>query len=143
MASRIAQALFLLWIADQTAAFSNVASSLRQDSTKLQVSIGLGPDEDQVQEKKELIAGVDYEVPDHEAFRLSRRSKLDETCDQWFGALMGDGNGVLGSVAETAREILTTPVPLINEVGKRLTVHIMHARLKDLNLESCFFSLSG
>ena len=127
MPSRIAKTLFLLWIAEQTEAFSNVASSCRQDSTKLQVSIGLGPGEDQVEQKKELVAGVDYEVPDHEAFRLSRRSKLDETCDQWFGSLMGDGNGVLGSVAETAREILTTPVPLINEVSKRLVIPTTYA----------------
>ena len=85
------------------------------------MSIGLGPDEAVEQEeegKKELVAGVDYEVPDHEAFRTSRRSKLDEQCDQWFGALLGDekDHGVLGSLADDVRKILTTPVELVNEV---------------------------
>jgi hypothetical protein len=71
------------------------------------------------EEKRELVAGIDYEIPDHEAFRLSRRSKLDEACDAWFGALLGghDDNGVLGKLAESARETLLTPVPLVNEVS--------------------------
>jgi hypothetical protein len=69
-------------------------------------------------EKKELVAGVDYEIPDHEAYRTSRRSKLDEQCDVWFGALLGgeDDKGVLGRLADDAREVLLTPVPLVNEV---------------------------
>jgi len=65
------------------------------------------------------VAGVDYEVPDHESYRTSRRSNLDEQCDQWFGALLGDEkqHGVLGSLADDTREIFMTPVPLINEVA--------------------------
>ena len=95
--------------------------TVTSSSTSLGVSIGLGPDEAVEQEeegKKELVAGVDYEVPDHEAFRTSRRSKLDEQCDQWFGALLGDekDHGVLGSLADDVRKILTTPVELVNEV---------------------------
>ncbi len=90
-------------------------------STSLGVSIGLGPDQavEEEDDKKELVAGVDYEIPDHEAYRTSRRSKLDEQCDQWFGALLGDeqDHGVLGSLADDARKILTTPVELVNEVG--------------------------
>ena len=91
-------------------------------STSLGVSIGLGPDqaveEEEGEGKIELVAGVDYEVPDHEAYRTSRRSNLDEQCDQWFGALLGDETeqGVLGSLADDARKILTTPVELVNEV---------------------------
>jgi len=92
-------------------------------STALGVSVGLGPEqaveeeEGEEGQKEELLAGVDYEIPDHEAYRTSRRSKLDEQCDQWFGSLLGDENehGVLGSLADDARQILTTPVPLINE----------------------------
>lgn len=68
--------------------------------------------------EKEKVAGVDYEIPDHESFRTSRRSKLDEQCDAWFGALLGgeDDKGVLGKLADDARETLFTPVPLVNEV---------------------------
>jgi len=84
-------------------------------STRLHVSIGLGPDE-QKSEVKELVAGVDYEVPDHESFRTSRRSKLDEQCDTWFEALMGDELGSLGSLAEDAKALLLAQVPLVNEV---------------------------
>lgn len=119
MPTRIPVSLFLLWAVEQTAAFSgawNGATARPLDSTKLQVSIGLGPDEEKAQKPKDLVAGVDYEIPDHEAFRTSRRSKLDETCDAWFGSMMGEENGVLGPIAENARTILTTPVPLINEV---------------------------
>ena len=89
-------------------------------SSKLHVSIGLGPEPktDDGEQEKELIPGVDYEVPDHESYRTSRRSKIDEQCDKWFGALLGteDDNGILGSLADDAREILLTPVPLVNEV---------------------------
>jgi hypothetical protein len=98
-----------------------------RSTSQLQVSIGLGPDKkleegegEQVtaDEKRELVPGVDYEVPDHEAYRTSRRSKLDELCDEWFGALLGgeDDKGIMGSLADDARKTLLTPVPLINEV---------------------------
>ena len=93
-------------------------------------SIGLGPAEDQQNEKKELVAGVDYEVPDHESFRTSRRSKLDEQCDAWFGTLLeADGHaGILGDLADNARTILTTPVELKNEVSTAASVcnHVLY-----------------
>lgn len=99
------------------------SATAASSSTSLGVSIGLGPDQAVEEEegeegKKELVAGVDYEIPDREAFRTSRRSNLDEQCDQWFGALLGDEaeQGVLGSLADDARKILTTPVELVNEV---------------------------
>lgn len=84
----------------------------------LHVSIGLGPEEVEEEKKKEMVPGVDYEVPDHEAYRTSRRSKLDEKCDRWFGDLLGgeDNKGILGSLADDARKVLLTPVPLVNEV---------------------------
>lgn len=121
--------------------FSTCSSSIGDKSTRpwssspLHVSIGLGPGKkleeegsgDEVataveEEKRELVAGVDYEIPDHESFRTSRRSKLDEECDAWFGALLGgeDDKGVLGKLADDAREILLTPVPLVNEVSATL-----------------------
>jgi len=89
-------------------------------SSALGVSIGLGPESavDEEEDNGPPVAGVDYEVPDHEAYRTSRRSKLDEQCDRWFGALLGDEtqSGVLGPLADGARETLLTPVPLVNEV---------------------------
>jgi hypothetical protein len=113
-----------------------VSSFSSSTTSSLRVSIGLGPESDLTDEeaedgersegyknnkkikKKELVAGVDYEVPDHESYRLSRRSNLDEQCDKWFGDLLGneDQQGIMGSLADDARKILTTPVPLINEV---------------------------
>jgi hypothetical protein len=112
------------------------ATSTSSSTSSLRVSIGLGPEPDLTDEeaedgersegyknnkkikKKELVAGVDYEVPDHESYRLSRRSNLDEQCDKWFGDLLGteDQQGIMGSLADDARKILMTAVPLINEV---------------------------
>jgi len=88
-----------------------------KETSCLHVSVGLGPEE-VGEEEKELVPGVDYEIPDHEAYRTSRRSKLDEKCDKWFGDLLGceDDKGILGSLADDARNVLLTPVPLINEV---------------------------
>jgi len=84
------------------------------------VSIGLGPEAEEATEEgkteeKELVAGVDYEVPNHEEFRTSRRSKLDEQCDAWFGAMLEGESGCLGDVAAQSKTILTTPVALVNE----------------------------
>ena len=113
-------ALLFLSLLEPSAAFVNnhqhKITNVRHTSSSLHVSIGLGPEE--VEEEKELVPGVDYEVPDHEAYRTSRRSKLDEKCDKWFGGLLGGENdkGVLGSLADDARTVLLTPVPLVNEV---------------------------
>ena len=88
-------------------------------------NIGLGPDEKVgdgdgkkerlEQQDKALVADIDYEVPDHESHRTDRRSKTDEQCDVWFGTLLGENDGVLGSIAKEARERLLTPVELKNE----------------------------
>eukprot|EP00526_Cylindrotheca_closterium_P007741 CAMPEP_0113654786 /NCGR_PEP_ID=MMETSP0017_2-20120614/29340_1 /TAXON_ID=2856 /ORGANISM="Cylindrotheca closterium" /LENGTH=663 /DNA_ID=CAMNT_0000567953 /DNA_START=79 /DNA_END=2070 /DNA_ORIENTATION=- /assembly_acc=CAM_ASM_000147 len=116
----IPNALLLLSLLEPSAAFLNTHKkiSCSKDTSCLHVSVGIGPEE--VEEEKELVAGVDYEVPDHESYRTSRRSKLDEKCDQWFGDLLGgeDDKGILGSLADDARKVLLTPVPLINEVAK-------------------------
>mmetsp|Transcript_15583 Transcript_15583/g.34019 ORF Transcript_15583/g.34019 Transcript_15583/m.34019 type:complete len:674 (-) Transcript_15583:96-2117(-) len=82
------------------------------------VSIGLGPEEPKTEEEKRLEAGIDYEIPNHEEFRTSRRSKLDEKCDAWFGALLEGEGGCLGDISEQAKATLTTPVPLVNEEEK-------------------------
>jgi len=83
------------------------------------VSIGLGPDQKKDDDQRELVAGVDYEVPDHEEYRLSRRSKLDEQADLWFQDLLQTQNhGILGQLADQAKKILSTPVPLVNEIEK-------------------------
>jgi hypothetical protein len=118
---------FAFAFTSSTTSANNVSPASRATTkTSLGVSIGLGPEKAETEEEgeessettKELVAGVDYEIPDHEAYRTSRRSKLDEQCDQWFGALLGDETerGVMGSLADQAREILTTPVALTNEV---------------------------
>ena len=127
--------LVACWLASPAAGFSSTAPVVghqkpivASSSTQLHSTIGLGPGQrleqegnetaEGEEEKKELVAGVDYEIPDHESYRTSRRSKLDEQCDAWFGALLGgeDDKGVLGKLADDAREILLTPVPLVNEV---------------------------
>lgn len=119
----IMKLLLVVSILAHTAAFT-IYKSPRQVShqqSKLFVStgnIGLGPAEEQ-QEVKELVEGVDYEVPNHEEYRTSRRSKLDEQCDKWFGALLeAKGGGVLGELSDNAHSILTTPVELKNEASK-------------------------
>ena len=126
---------FAFTVAPTTAA-KRASSASTATTSSLGVSIGLGPEQDveeegKESEKKELVAGVDYEVPDHESYRTSRRSNLDDQCDQWFGALLGDEkqHGVLGSLAEDARNILMTPVPLINEVRTVLAFY-WHCRRK-------------
>eukprot|EP00547_Thalassionema_nitzschioides_P004310 CAMPEP_0194221596 /NCGR_PEP_ID=MMETSP0156-20130528/30932_1 /TAXON_ID=33649 /ORGANISM="Thalassionema nitzschioides, Strain L26-B" /LENGTH=671 /DNA_ID=CAMNT_0038952049 /DNA_START=54 /DNA_END=2069 /DNA_ORIENTATION=+ len=89
-------------------------------------AIGVGPTKEEEEEitkaEKELIPGVDYEVPDHEAYRLSRRASFDEKCDAWFGALLGeidDGHSFfLGDIAEKHHKKLMTPVELKNEFMK-------------------------
>ena len=111
---------------DSSSAFTSKTWGGKSSSTTISksqlhqyVSVGLGPEEKkETDDDPELVAGVDYEVPDHESFRTSRRSALDEKCDEWFGSLLGsaDDKGVLGSMADEARDKLLTPVPLVNEV---------------------------
>ena len=99
-------------------AFSIQSRSTRRSAQQvpLFVSIGLGPEEQA--EQKELVAGEDYEIPNHEEYRTSRRSKLDEQCDAWFESLLGSSQGILGSIAEEQRKVLLTPVPLVNDLEK-------------------------
>jgi hypothetical protein len=109
-----------LVLSDPTYAFTQRwvgKGSTRTATSQLHVSVGLGPQKKE-DDKRVLVAGVDYEVPDHESFRTSRRSKLDEKCDEWFGTLLGseEDKGILGSLADDARSILLTPVALVNEV---------------------------
>lgn len=91
-------------------------------SSALFVTIGLGPGEEAtapVDEYADLVPGVDYEVPDHEAYRTSRRSKLDEECDTWFTTLLEsseESKPFLKSIGDQVLEKLMTPVELKNEV---------------------------
>ena len=109
-------------------------------TTQRHVSIGLGPEKQddgrpivESTTKPSLIPGIDYEIPDHDAFRTSRRSPIDETCDQWFASLLGkdvmmmmmededddtqeSNSFFLRDVATAARTKLLTPVELKNEV---------------------------
>jgi Fe-S cluster assembly scaffold protein SufB len=91
------------------------------------VSIGLGPSEEQqdvVGEQEEgidysqWVAGVDYEIPNHEDHRLDRMTALDRQCDDWFRALLPNKDKSSGGVfADTPLwsslyHKLTTPPPL-------------------------------
>lgn len=168
----LSDALVLLWLsalhqsadaftATGTTTTAAASGSVRPSpfaatSTQLYVSIGLGPakktEEDGEDsgaavevEKVELVAGVDYEIPDHEAYRTSRRSKLDEQCDAWFGALLGgeEDRGILGSLAEEARRTLLAPVPLVNDVRSshfegRTFQFLHHGRLSFLSFGDFF-----
>jgi len=92
--------------------------SFKNLNSKLHVSVGLGPSKVKIEQDKVLVAGVDYQIPDHEEFRLSRRTKTDEQSDMWFSKLLGDdssSDGVLGDLTQNARNIFYTPVPLWNE----------------------------
>ena len=95
-----------------------------KSKTQLSVSIGLGPEKQDDGEKIVLVPGVDYEIPDHDAFRTSRRNAIDERCDAWFHSLLSAGRDndnidetpFLGEIAMAARSKLLTPVELKNEV---------------------------
>jgi hypothetical protein len=74
-------------------------SSKPSSSTQLSDSIGLGPgkqnDDGSSQssmEKVVLVPGVDYEIPNHDAYRTSRRSTIDEMPDAWFRSLLLSGS---------------------------------------------------
>ncbi|KAI2507547.1 Uncharacterized protein family (UPF0051) [Fragilaria crotonensis] len=108
---------------------SQFSSRKHPHLTQLSVSIGLGPEKQDdggitPTEKVVLVPGVDYEIPDHEAFRTSRRTVIDETCDAWFHSLLGTNKDdddtttttpFLGEIAMAARSKLLTPVELKNE----------------------------
>ena len=77
-------------------------------------AIGLGPGEDE-----QASAAAIAEQPatptveiDNEQYRTSRLTKIDEQCDEWYGALLGtsDETTFLGDVsAEARKRILTLP----------------------------------
>ena len=113
-----------------THAFAVSRTTAARSTSRLSVSIGLGPEkqDDVPQSKKSekviLVAGVDYEVPDHDSYRTSRRSTIDERSDAWFHSLLRSEGGTendetppfLGEIAMAARSKLLTPVELKNEV---------------------------
>lgn len=123
-----------------TTSSATIKTTTTTTTTQRHVSIGLGPEKQddgrpivESTTKPSLIPGIDYEIPDHDAFRTSRRSPIDETCDQWFASLLGkDGmmmmmededddtqesnSFFLRDVATAARTKLLTPVELKNEV---------------------------
>jgi Fe-S cluster assembly scaffold protein SufB len=87
------------------------------------VSIGLGPSEEQPDvgegiDYSKWVAGVDYEIPNHEDHRLDRMTALDRQCDDWFRALLPNKEEASGGVfADTPLwsslyQTLTTPPPL-------------------------------
>jgi hypothetical protein len=108
--------LLVVWL-PLAAAFS-IAAKAPRSSVLNMVSIGLGPDETKewLRDVDTLVAGVDYDIPNHEEYRLSRRSKLDEQCDIWFERLVSAPEGLLkGPIAE-----LTNDVPLPHDDPDKL-----------------------
>jgi hypothetical protein len=100
---------------------TGIVRSSHPTTTSLAVSIGLGPEKKGSTDRRvdTLVAGVDYEIPDHESHRLDRRSKLDERCDEWFGNLLKGDVGVLqGTIAESVKTRLMTLPKLVNQVEK-------------------------
>lgn len=97
-----------------------VSRSASTSPTALCVSIGLGPEQDQQNNANEQEEIFVYDIPNHEEYRTSRRSKLDEQCDQWFASLLmsGTDSPCLGVLAEQARSTLETPVPLVNDIER-------------------------
>ena len=107
----------------------------RKAHHQLFVSIGLGPEQQvggddaaTTTTKPELVPGVDYEIPNHEEYRTARRSDLDTQCDAWFANLLSSASttgaddkeygsaGIPAPLRQAAHSVLTTPVPLVNEV---------------------------
>jgi Fe-S cluster assembly scaffold protein SufB len=122
-------------VADTSDTYTTTAP---RSNSRLYVSIGLGPGKEEGGDIDTVpVEGVDYEIPIHEDYRLSRRSRLDEQCDVWFGSLLDnddddnddDGtksgsddndndsssDGILGDLAVTARGQLRTRVALTND----------------------------
>ena len=86
-------------------------------STVLAVSsVGLGPTNNS-QEDKVWVEGIDYTIPNHEEYRLSRRSKIDEQADAWFEKLLGNEVGMLDQLATDMKERLLKQVELVNDVS--------------------------
>jgi hypothetical protein len=105
-------------------ATTRTAATGTVSTTRLLVSsIGLGPSKEDEEQRMQLaneyvwVEGVDYQIPNHEEYRLSRRSQLDERVDAWFESLLAtDQVGVLGKVAVDMKERLLAPVDLVNDV---------------------------
>jgi len=96
---------------------------LTPSKTALSVSIGLGPQQQKDDDNPEatiVTKEVQYEIPNHEEYRLSRRSKLDQACDEWYAALLGttedSHSSVMGPLADQLRTKLMTPVLLVNDI---------------------------
>jgi hypothetical protein len=97
--------------------------------SQLAVSIGLGPETSLEEDEEEQSNRRSFDIqniPDHEAYRTSRRSAIDERCDVWFEALLGSSesettpnhpSSFLQHLADHARQRLITPVELKNEVS--------------------------
>lgn len=125
--------LFLSALAASHAFAPMHQSAAARLATPLRVSVGIGPEKDE-KEVVELVAGVDYEVPDHELYRQVRRSTIDEKCDDWFGNLLeGDSPGALGdAIIDKTRSVLMTPVELKNDV--RIVVVPTFCKMRDIAL---------
>ena len=89
--------LAVLWLSGIDGFHIASPTFTRQSSpTSLQVSIGLGPDDNKTKEK-DPVAGVDYEVPDHEP--ITKDTVLKLAFDVAEGAEKGNTNFSINSLA--------------------------------------------
>lgn len=87
-----------------------VSTNRPKISSALSVSIGLGPDAEELK-RLENEAAEDENIvePDHELFRFSRLSDFDKECDCWYESLLGsDKPSFLGKVSEEAERRIRT-----------------------------------
>jgi len=91
-------------------------------SSALSMAFGLGPKQLSEEEQANYFEQeqIDYAEPDHELFRKSRLTKIDQQADDWFASLLGNvdnGNDSmdrypLGDVSKNVMKRILTPIVL-------------------------------
>lgn len=122
--------LFILSLITNKDNVSSFTTNIKRSSSftttttsSLHMSFGLGPgsteEVDATSVKEEKIEGIDYVVPNHELFRKTRLTKIDEQADDWISTLLGgvddnddSGRYPLGDVSKNIMKRILTPVTL-------------------------------
>ena len=129
--------LFILSLITNKDNVSSFTTNIKRSSSftttttsSLHMSFGLGPgsteEVDATSVKEEKIEGIDYVVPNHELFRKTRLTKIDEQADDWISTLLGSiddndnddsGRYPLGDVSKNIMKRILTPVTLQEDVS--------------------------